>query len=248
MKSYINIISVRKGMDTFSRKTRRIMKKIMNIYSSNSEQKLFVTSSDSKDKDNKLNSIKFVSKEGLFRGVFFRSPLLEVTYENDCYFDNNYSKSLYEVTNKYMDSKLFRFYFNLIGNRRRMIDCLKAMEKDNDNSLGGWRFYNLVSPIYFSRVERKTACYYYNIDKEGFLDKKLPYGEIFAIISEGYEDKFETVGGHCHKEITKVYDFYGRRIQKIINKKSYHFTYEHYSKSLIKASNENSNYNSNSLS
>ena len=153
------------------------------------------------------------TEEGTEKGLFFRSPLQEVSF--DAYYNEpkmsawNY---LHDINNP------FRRVFEILIGNGNIVKNIK--EWSNDADWGGFTGNILCCPIYFKRIYRRL-----NTVSSGSDD-------IQEINSYGYEGEFEICAGHCKKEKTIIEMKNGRKI-RIKRGEAYHFTYEHIVKEII---------------
>ncbi len=124
------------------------------------------------------------------KGIFLRAPIQK--YAIDFFnFDRKYKLSLLEKLVNFKRLKL-------------------AKKEDWDGII----INVVVSPIYFTRYQRKATHKFFNHD---VLDK---------IISIGWDPYDDQVGGAAEKEITTFY-YKDNTTTKTVNKEEYKFTYNH---------------------
>lgn len=159
--------------------------------------------------------------EGVQTGLFVRFPIRKIMYEIYPY-NSLCTTSLAEFAQNCKDSKLFRLFNYIIGNK----DAVKfALDEDlfDDPDLAGLEINRIISPIYFKRNYRSLNII--NMDDDSVIE---------YISSFGYDDEWIQVAGHCNKEITKISHKHKRLKTRIRYGKSYLYTYIHIAKELIK--------------
>lgn len=155
------------------------------------------------------------TKEGVEKGLFFRSPIQKRTIMT--YFDMS------EMDQKYIEKirnpgTIRRFFERLLGNG----EVLKNLDNYlNDIDCAGFDIKYICSPIYFKRESRHLTAVCTN-----------PKKNIQKIVSHGYEDQYNICGGDCHVEKTIITTKTRSKI-RIKKKEQYEYTYAHIVKRTI---------------
>ena len=159
--------------------------------------------------------------EGIQTGIFFRSPIRKITYEVYPYSSEHFSLAIFAQDCK--DSRLFRIFQYLIGNRKIIKTIMEEKDLFLDQDLFGIEGNILISPIYFKRNYRALDIINMNDD--------IP---IEYISSFGYDDKYNRVSGYCSKETTVIHHKYKKKETRLRTGNKYLYTYLHIAKELIK--------------
>lgn len=158
--------------------------------------------------------------EGVETGLFFRFPIRKVCYK--VFTEQKNDPSLIEFVQDCKDSRLFRIFNYIMGNKNAVKEILEE-NIFNDDDLYGIDINKFISPIYFKRNYRKLDII--NMDE----DQPVNY-----ISSYGYDDEYNQVAGNCTKETTYIHTKYKKREIKLRRGKKYLYTYIHTAKELIK--------------
>lgn len=161
-----------------------------------------------------VNNYIVYTSEGTEYGVFFRSPIQKVMFSDMC---NEDKFNCWTYINK-LKSRWFRLRQKLLGNG----DIVNSV-KDHANSydFAGFNANILTSIVYFKRDFREASV-------ESF-GSNTP---ILKIKSEGFENPYNAVSGHCEKETT-IFTFWNDKKQKETRKGQYYNTYFHIVRDLL---------------
>ena len=153
----------------------------------------------------------FETTETEHKGIFFRSPIQMIDFENDYFSDN--PRSAGELNHKLKNNALYRWFNILMGNK----NIVKNLNKWIDEmDFAGVNKRCLVLPIYFKRLERSLKA----------TNVSNSESDINEVISKGFESPYEIVAGCCKIERTK-FTYKNGKSSKVNHKEQYHYTYQH---------------------
>lgn len=154
------------------------------------------------------HSITFGS--GIEKGIFFRHFLRRETFSTYDY-ETSCPQQYYEKCKSNLVKRLIEY---LKGNYTIINRVIPRSMEERDYD---WGVYVncFISPVYFKREFRELIC------EAGDYNASVQ-----KIVSYGYNDIDEEVGGNCRFEKTSITLKNGKKIKSVADE-SYHYTYFH---------------------